>query len=128
MNEKAGVTLLHFWGSTRCKKRFAGVIFSELRPQGPGCISPEGVRGQHPRAIFHVVLRLNGTLIVSLNYRIKAIVKPVTFHREKQIIPWLGVYFFTNTVEGGFVRAYGLQICYHCIVHILNSSKKLYFL
>ena len=29
--------------------------------------------------------------------------------------------------EGG-VRACVGMVCYHCIVHILNSSKKLYFL
>ena len=29
--------------------------------------------------------------------------------------------------EGG-VRACVDMVCYHCIVHILNSSKKLYFL
>ena len=29
---------------------------------------------------------------------------------------------------GGFVRACMGMVCYHCIVHILNSSKKLYFL
>jgi len=30
--------------------------------------------------------------------------------------------------EGGFVRACVGMVCYHYIVHILNSSKKLYFL
>ena len=35
---------------------------------------------------------------MSLNYHIKASVKLVTFDRENQIIPWQGVYFFTNTV------------------------------
>ena len=30
--------------------------------------------------------------------------------------------------EGGFVRACMGMVCYHCIVHILNSSKKPYFL
>ena len=29
---------------------------------------------------------------------------------------------------GGGVRACVGMVCYHCIVHILNSSKKLYFL
>ena len=29
---------------------------------------------------------------------------------------------------GGFVRACVGMVCYHCIVHILNSSKKTYFL
>ena len=30
--------------------------------------------------------------------------------------------------EGGGVRACVGMVCYHCIVHILNSSKKTYFL
>ena len=29
--------------------------------------------------------------------------------------------------EGGFVRACGGMVCYHCIVHILNSSEKTLF-
>ena len=29
---------------------------------------------------------------------------------------------------GGGVRVCVGMVCYHCIVHILNSSKKLYFL
>ena len=29
---------------------------------------------------------------------------------------------------GGGVRACVGMVCYHCMVHILNSSKKLYFL
>ena len=37
-------------------------------------------------------------LIGTSPYHIKASVKLVTFGREKQIIPWQGVYFFTNTV------------------------------
>ena len=57
-----------------------------------------GVRGQRPQAVFHVFLRLNGASNVWLNYHIKASVKLVTFDRENQIIPWQGVYFFTNTV------------------------------
>ena len=52
------------------------------------------------KPFFHVVLRLNGVLNVQLNYHIiiKASVKLMTFDRENQIIPWQGVYFFTNTV------------------------------
>ena len=30
--------------------------------------------------------------------------------------------------RGGGVRACVGMVCYHCIVHILNSSKKAYFL
>ena len=30
--------------------------------------------------------------------------------------------------EGGFVRPCVGMVCYHCIVHILNSSKKPFFL
>ena len=47
---------------------------------------------------FHVILRLNGALIVSLKYHIKVSVTIMAFGRENQIVPWQGVYFFTNTV------------------------------
>ena len=37
--------------------------------------------------------------------------------------------FFSDSVSlGEGVRACVVMVCYHCIVHILNSSKKLYFL
>ena len=35
---------------------------------------------------------------MQLKHHIKASVKLMTFVRENQIIPWQGVYFFTNTV------------------------------
>ena len=73
------------------------VIFSEL------AIGFAGSRVCKPRCkfkssvlepFFHVVLK--GALCAhaaQLNYHIKASVKLVTFNREKQIIPWQGVYF-----------------------------------
>ena len=36
--------------------------------------------------------------------------------------------FGSPRVEGGGVHACVGMVCYHCIVHILNSSKKPYFL
>ena len=35
---------------------------------------------------------------------------------------------FGSPRGGGGVRACVGMVCYHCIVHILNASKKLYFL
>ena len=41
MYQKAGVTLLHFWGSTCSKKRLAGrSFFQNSGSQGPGQVSP----------------------------------------------------------------------------------------
>ena len=75
------------------------VIFSELGFAGSGARKPRReFEGSVLEPFFHVFLRLNGALIVQLNYRIKASVKLVIFDRENQIIPWQGVYFFTNTV------------------------------
>ena len=98
--QKAGVTLLHFWGSTCSKKRVGWeVIFSELGFAGSGARKPRReFKGSALEPFFHVFLRLSRALIVQLNYHIKASVKLMTFARENQIIPWQGVYFFTNTV------------------------------
>ena len=77
------------------------VIFSELGLAGSGSRKPRReFKGSALEPFFHVTvfLRLNGASIVQLNYHIKASVKLVTFDRENQIIPWQGVYFFTNTV------------------------------
>ena len=75
------------------------VIFSELGFAGSGARKPRReFEGSALEPFFHVFLRVNGALIVQLNYRIKASVKLVIFDRENQIIPWQGVYFFTNTV------------------------------
>ena len=78
------------------------VIFSELGFAGSGARKPRWeFQGSALEPFFHVFLRLNGALIVELNYHIKkASVKLVTFDRENQIIPrpWQGVYFFTNNV------------------------------
>ena len=40
------------------------------------------------------------------------------------------IFFYSDSPrgEGGVVRACMGMVCYHCIVHILNSSKKTYFL
>ena len=73
------------------------VIFSELVFAISRARKPRReFKGSALEPFFHVFLRLNGALIV--NYHIKASVKLVTFDRENQIIPWQGVYFFTNTV------------------------------
>ena len=45
----------------------------------------------------------------------KASVKLIEFVRENQIIPWQGVYFFTNTVKPVFVRS---SISVHAYVSI----------
>ena len=47
-------------------------------------------------------------VIVQLNYHIKASVNLMTFDnvRENQIIPWQGVYFFTNTVLQNYQNIY----------------------
>ena len=75
------------------------VIFSELGFAGSGAHKPRReFEGSTLEPFFHVVLRLNGLLNVQLNYHIKASVKLMTFDRKNQIIPWQGVYFFTNTV------------------------------
>ena len=75
------------------------VIFSELGFAGSEARKPRReFEGSALEPFFHVFLRVNGALIVYLNYRIKASVKLVIFDRENQIIPWQGVYFFTNTV------------------------------
>ena len=50
-----------------------------------------------------------GVFIVQLNYHIKASVKLIEFVRENQIIPWQGVYFFTNTVCFENIRNLGLS-------------------
>ena len=70
------------------------VIFSELGFAGSGARKPRWeFEGSAFEQFFHVVLRLNGALIFSLNYHIKASVKLMTFVRENQIIPWQDVYF-----------------------------------
>ena len=75
------------------------VIFSELGFAGSGARKPQQkFEGSALKPFFHVVVRLNGALIVKLNPHIKASVKLMTFDRKNQIIPWQGVYFFTNTV------------------------------
>ena len=82
------------------QKKLAGrSFFSKLGLAGSGARKPRReFKGSALEPFFHVFLRLNGALIVQLNYHIKASVKLVTFDRENQIIPWQGVYFFTNTV------------------------------
>ena len=75
------------------------VSFSELGFAGSGARKPRReFEGSALEPFFHVFLRLNGVFIVYLNYHIKASVKLIEFVRENQIIPWQGVYFFTNTV------------------------------
>ena len=84
---------------TQQKKVGWEVIFSELGFAGSGARKPQReFEGSALEPFFHVFLRLSRALIVSLNYHIKASVKLMTFVRENQIIPWQGVYFFTNTV------------------------------
>ena len=74
-------------------------IFSELGFAGSGARKPwREFKGSALEPFFHVFLCLNGVFIVQLNYHIKASVKLIEFVRENQIIPWQGVYFFTNTV------------------------------
>ena len=75
------------------------VIFSEVRFAGSGDRKPrQEFESTTLEPVFHVVLRLNGVLNVLLNYHIKASIKLMTFDRKNEIIPWQGVYFFTNTV------------------------------
>ena len=38
------------------------------------------------------------------------------------------IFLDSGSLGGGEVRACVGMVCYHCIVHILNSSKKTYFL
>ena len=84
---------------TQQKKVGWEVIFSELGFAGSGARKPRWEFEDSALEPFvHVFLRVNGASIVELNYHIKASVKLVTFDRENQIIPWQGVYFFTNTV------------------------------
>ena len=84
---------------TQQKKVGWEVIFSELRFTGSGVRKPQQeFKGSALEPFFHVFLGLNGVFIVQLNYHIKASVKLIEFVRENQIIPWQGVYFFTNTV------------------------------
>ena len=90
---------------TQQKKVSWEVIFSELGLAGSGARKPRWeFEGSTLEPFVHVFLRLNGASIVELNYHIKASVKlvTVTFVRENQIIPWQGVYFFTNGVYHGF--------------------------
>ena len=52
-HEKAGVTLLHFWGSTCSKKRLAGrSFFQNSGSQGPGRVSPGGSSRAAPSSRF----------------------------------------------------------------------------
>ena len=97
---KAGVTFLHFGGVHAAKKKVGWeVIFSELGFAGSGTRKPRReFEGSALEPFFHVFLSLNGVFIVQLIYYIKASVKLIEFVRENQIIPWQGVYFFTNTV------------------------------
>ena len=75
------------------------VIFLELGLAGSGARKPRReFEGSALEPFFHVFLSLNGVFIVQLIYYIKASVKLREFVRENQIIPWQGVYFFTNTV------------------------------
>ena len=70
------------------------VIFSELGLAGSGARKPrQEFEGSALEPFFHVFLRLNGALIVWLNYHLKASVKLRTFDRENQIKPRQGVYF-----------------------------------
>ena len=97
---KSRCNFLTLWGST-CSKKKVGweVIFSELGFAGSGARKPrQEFEGSALEPFFHVFLSLNGVFIVQLNYHIKASVKLIEFVRENQIIPWQGVYFFTNTV------------------------------
>ena len=93
------LTLL--WSTCSKKKVGWEVIFSELGFAGSGARKPQReFEGSALEPFFHVniFLSLNGVFIVQLNYHIKASVKLIEFVRENQIIPWQGVYFFTNTV------------------------------
>ena len=103
---KSRCNFLTLWGST-CSKKKVGweVIFSELGFAGSGARKPRReFEGSALEPFFHVFLSLNynGVFIVqlqlTLNYHIKASVKLIEFVKENQIIPWQGVYFFTNTV------------------------------
>ena len=82
------------------QKKLAGrSFFSKLGLAGSGARKPRReFESSALEPFFHVFLRLNGASNLWLNYHIKASVKLVTFDRENQIIPWQGVYFFTNTV------------------------------
>ena len=51
--QKAGVTLLHFWGSTCSKKRLAGrSFFQNSGSQGLGRVSPGGSSRAAPSSCF----------------------------------------------------------------------------
>ena len=56
MYEKTGVTLLHFWGRTRSKKKVGWeVIFSELGLAGSGARKPRReFEGSALEPFFHV--------------------------------------------------------------------------
>ena len=76
-------------------------IYDKILKAGSGVRKPRReFEGSALELFFHVFLSLNynGFFIVQLNYHIKASVKLIEFVKENQIIPWQGVYFFTNTV------------------------------
>ena len=96
---KSRCNFITLWGSTCSKKRLAGrSFFQNSGSKGPGRVSPGGSFRAVPLSRFFMFFCLNGVFIVQLNYHIKASVKLIEFVRENQIIPWQGVYFFTNTV------------------------------
>ena len=85
---------------TYSKKRLAGrSFFQNSGTQGPERVSPDGRSRILPLGLFfHIFLRLSRALIMQLNYHKKASIKVMAFYRKNKIIPWQGVYFFTNTV------------------------------
>ena len=82
------------------QKMLAGrSFFSKPGLAGSGARKPwREFEGSALEPFFHVVLRLNGALIVQLKFPIKASVTILTFGRGTRIIPWQGVYFFTNAI------------------------------
>ena len=98
---KSQCNFLTLWGSTCTKKKLAGrSFFHGSRSRVCRARKPRReFEGSVLEPFFHVFLRLSGLKLCSFkNYHIKASVKLMTFVRENQIIPWQGVYFFTNTV------------------------------
>ena len=67
------------------------VNFSELGFAGSGAHKPRReFKGSALKPFFHVVVRLNGALIVKLNPHIKASVKLMIFVKENIIKSYLG--------------------------------------
>ena len=96
---KSRCNFLTLWGSTCSKKRLAGrSIFQNSGSQGQGAYTPQWEFKGSALEPFSCCFQAYWAIIVQLIYYIKASVTLWHLVGENQIIPWQGVYFFTNTV------------------------------